>query len=211
MKLGGGGAMSIAQRLRNPGTGGGPAPRFKCIDLPSRQERKKRVRYWRGQPDGKNVLPWISLNPSGKNDDGRGQTGLAVAGFAWRWGFDGVAVYNVYPFPSPYPEDIEKLLAQADARDDREPRNAIEANHDYVAADLRGADAVVVAWGASGSRAFRADTRRLASQLLRKIRKINSSGISNLGAWCLGTTKRDGSPIHPLCKPSGLRPVPFSL
>ncbi len=54
-----------------------------------------------GAVDGLRVLPWISFNPSGKRDDGRGPTGLRIANFAWRWGFDGVAVYNAIHLQRP--------------------------------------------------------------------------------------------------------------
>lgn len=187
--------MSIAELLKKPLMRGGNAPFFQAIDLPSIEDRKKRVRYWTGSPDGCMVLPWISLNPSGKRDDGRGPTGVRIANFAWKWGFDGVSVYNVYPFPASKPKDIKLRIVEWRKRGDAAVGEAIVANHLYIADALRGNDAAIVAWGAL-SGPFGAETIRWVKELVKVIDSADRSRHRAFETWCLGTTEK-GHPRHP--------------
>ncbi|WP_367118600.1 DUF1643 domain-containing protein [Mesorhizobium sp.] len=141
------------------------------------------------------VLPWISLNPSGKRGDGRGSTGTRIANFAWRWGFDGVAVYNIYPFPGPKPKGIEKQVVEWQERGNFAVRDAIAENHRYTAECLRGFDAALVAWGAQDGH-FGAETLRWAKELFNAIQLANASRNGDFETWCIGITKR-GHPRHP--------------
>lgn len=176
--------MTVNSMLANPMMRDGSVPDFKTVDRPSSMSRKKRIRY--ADPRQDNILPWISLNPSGKVDDGRGQTGRRIFEFAWRWGFDGVAVYNLYPFHSPKPQSLANFIEGNE--------HAIAENLDFVRNELLRADAVLVAWG-NPPRNIREHSVVLAKRL---IEAVNSSRDADeaVALWCLGTTQK-GFPRHP--------------
>ncbi|WP_352530945.1 DUF1643 domain-containing protein [Mesorhizobium sp. M0060] len=190
-----GGPLSIAEKLKNSLARDGKAPPFQSVELPSTEDRRKRVRYWAGQVDGPMVLPWISLNPSGKRGDGRGSTGTRIANFAWRWGFDGVAVYNIYPFSGSKPKNIKKQIVEWRGQGDFVVRDAVAENHRYIVECLRGFDAALVAWGAQDGQ-FGAETLRWAKGLVSAIQLADDSRNSEFETWCIGMTK-GGHPRHP--------------
>src|SRR5690606_14749718 len=64
----------------------------------------------------------------------------------------------------------------------------INASHDFIAAQLRDCDAVIVAWGSESG-----EQKGWAKRLLDR---INAGRSAPIATWCLGTNK-SGQPTHP--------------
>jgi hypothetical protein len=173
----------------------GPVPTFETVDLPSSEDRQKRIRYSGVSPDDGHVLAWISLNPSGKKPGGGGPTGKRIFEFAWRWGFDAVTVYNLFPIETPNPKQLAALLADRD--------DLITQNCAFIAEELRGTNEVIVAWG-NPPRSLRRLVSKVVTELVNQAHRTSSSA-NELSMWCLGRTK-GGHPRHP----SPLGQVPMS-
>ena len=173
--------------LRSPWQRAGPVPTFDTVDLPSQEDRKKRLRFATGSWDTCNVLHWISLNPSGQKPSGSGLTGKRIFEFAWKWGFDAVAVYNLFPVETPNPKLIGGLINLRDG--------TMRANHQYIASELRGINEIIVAWGNPPGN-LKARVRSSTLDLIDAINEADPSRVDGLAMWCLGHTKR-GHPRHP--------------
>jgi hypothetical protein len=98
-------------------------------------------------------------------------------------------VFNVCPFKEPKSKVVHQSFA---GRDDE-----ILASHEYIASQLRSADAVIVAWG-DGPQASIEWARRLLAG-------INAGREKPIATWCLGTND-SGQPTHP----SPLAKVPLT-
>jgi hypothetical protein len=179
-------SWQMSPSLRAPLLRTGLVPAFKTIDLPSPEDRRKRVRFAGVSPNSGHILPWISLNPSGKKSDGGGPTGKRMFEFAWRWGFDGVAVYNLFPIDTPNPKLLAGLLGD-------EVR--LRENCEFIANELGGINEVIVAWG-NPPRNLREKIRSLIQSLVDAANAFDQSRSGNLSMWCLGRTK-NGHPRHP--------------
>lgn len=194
--------------LSSPAMRSGPVPHFEPRDELYGGERVKRVRQWTGGKDGK-ILPWIGLNPSGFNKSGRGLSGSTMARLAYRWGFDGVATYNIVPFEGSNPKrDIWPLLrAGGQDLDER-----IQDFHQKISADLKDVDALVVGWG-SKSGPFGVEIVRLARQLVAQINSHSARAGVPVGLWHVGLNE-DGAPKHAGARgkfriPDDARPMEF--
>jgi hypothetical protein len=143
------------------------------------------------------LMACVGNNPSyadARRDD---PTMWRVMGFAFRWGFGGVVMLNVYPFITP---DMDKLRAWA-ATDLPAVHIATGYNLDRVAGALELADLHVAAWG-------NLPDPDDVSEFLYGLE-------ANLGRevdWhCLGTTN-SGAPTHPMARgkhrvPDDAKPV----
>ncbi len=122
---------------------------------------------------GDGLVVWIMHNPSladGKRED---PTMRRVLSFSWDWGFQALAVVNLYAYVTPYPIDLSRAADPVGPQNDKWIRGAVAA-----------ADLVVCAWGSLGPD----DASR------RVIGMVSDAGIL---PKCLGTTA-GGSPRHPL-------------
>lgn len=122
------------------------------------------------------------LNPSVADESTDDHTLRRITAFSRSWGFDALAVANLYSLASTSPALLSRHPSPVGAQTDA-----------TIARLARRSTAVVAAWGADRAVGRR---RPAAAGLLPS-------------ALCLGLTA-DGSPRHPLYVPSSTRPVPYS-
>jgi hypothetical protein len=131
---------------------------------------------------GKSVL-FIGLNPSTADHERDDATTRVCKNYAARWGFDSMAIANLFSFRSTDPKGLLKSLDPIGPENDKWLKRAI-----------KGADVVICCWTSLGRHLNR------EAQVLKLIKR----------PYCL-TMLRDGSPGHPLYKSRDLRPTPFLL
>lgn len=168
------------------------------------QERRKLIRRWDEPKGTSNILPWILLNPSDADDQINDQTTLRIIDFTWRWGFDGAALFNIYPFRTPSPKECAKIVIGWDERQDWWVRDTIHGYHSYIATQLANVDACMVAWGAPAE-PLGFETVMWAEQLFNTINDPEGPRHQGLRTWCIGTTS-GGHPKHPMAR--GVHRVP---
>ncbi|HEY1690016.1 MAG TPA: DUF1643 domain-containing protein [Solirubrobacteraceae bacterium] len=147
-----------------------------------------RYALWRetGIIGGEGTVLFVMLNPSTADAEQDDPTIRRCIGFARRWGYERLAVGNLYALRSTDP----KALALAE--------DAIGPENDRWLCHLaEHAWEVVLAWGAHP---FATDRARDVRQLVE--------GRSGGSANCLGQTK-NLSPKHPLYLPKSAVRVPF--
>jgi hypothetical protein len=167
-------------------------------------ERRKLVRRWDEPKGTSNLLPWILLNPSMGDDSIDDPTILRMIHFTWAWGFDGLAVYNVYPFRTPSPKECAKTVIGWDKRQDWWVRDTIWENHRFIATELANIDAAIVAWGAPAE-PLGFETVMWAERLFDTINDPDGPRANTLRTWCIGLTG-GGHPKHPMAR--GVHRVP---
>jgi hypothetical protein len=134
-----------------------------------------RYLLWRWWGPGRNLAVFVMLNPSTADEKDDDPTMREVERFARAWGFDGVLVANLFALRSPHPSALKIHRSPVGPENSR-----------ALAAALRHADFVVVAWGSHPWPGKADDMRRW---LLTERPVLH----------CLGTTA-DGSPKHPLAR-----------
>lgn len=127
-----------------------------------------------GNPAGAGTLAWVMLNPSTADHREDDATIRKCMGFARRFGYTGIAVYNLFNFRTPSP--VEMKLAGEPVGPDGDAAIKLLAGASY--------SRVVAAWGAYGGWMGR-DLAVL--EMLR----------GRVDLRCLGVTKH-GHPRHPL-------------
>jgi hypothetical protein len=138
-----------------------------------------RYRLHRRWSDGPRVA-WVMLNPSTADAAQDDPTIRRCIDFSQRWGFGSLTVVNLFAWRSPVPE---ALLRVEDPVGPRTPAVLGEV--------IRGADAVVAAWG------------NLHPALVTRTAPSRASLPPS--ALCLGLTAR-GEPRHPLYVPGDTSP-----
>jgi len=134
------------------------------------------TRWWEG-PGGKVV--WVMLNPSTADEIEDDPTIRRVHAFTKVWGFSSFEVVNLFARRTKDPAHLFSLKT-----------DIVGAfNRDYLGAAIRGADRVVVAWGA-------ADDPRVEERV-EAVKAIVRSAPIQSRPRCLGLNK-NGSPKHPL-------------
>lgn len=131
--------------------------------------------------DGPTTL-FIGLNPSTADHLQDDPTLRRCISFAERWGFEGVAMGNLFALRSTDPKELEK------AQDPIGPEN-----DEWLKRLARESDTIVAAWGNGGA-------------LLDRGRRIRER-FPNL--VCLGQT-RLGHPRHPLYVSGETEPIPLT-
>jgi hypothetical protein len=134
------------------------------------QYRYYLLRRWGDGP----ALLFLMLNPSTADASVDDATIRKCMGFARRYGFNAIAVVNLFAFRATKPKD---MFASAD------PVGA--ENDDYILSNAIAAGMAVCAWGPNASGTPR--PRKV-------IRMLQDAGVQ---LKCLHVTK-DGSPGHPL-------------
>ncbi|MDR6953841.1 hypothetical protein J2X65_003204 [Ancylobacter sp. 3268] len=207
--------MSIHTRLSAPAMLADAMPIFvKMREWAEPGVRLKLVRWWGPvqETDPLRWLPWIMLNPSTANGTANDPTLLRIIHFTALWGFNGLSVFNVYPFRTPSPQELARTVVGWHLREDWGVRDQIRDNHRFIAKDLVHADAAMVAWGSPGG-ALGADTDLWLESLFDTINDPDGPRSHTLRLWCLGMTKT-GAPIHPMARgkhrvANDARPIPF--
>lgn len=138
-----------------------------------------------GQKPGNRVL-FCMLNPSLANAEGDDPTLRRCMGFAHAWGYDQVAVVNLYALVSTDPAGLLSAIAPVGPGNDA-----------AIQAQLQRADLIVCAWGNNSPNSER--TRHVMAML--------QTGRADV--TCLRVTKT-GNPEHPLRLPATLVPQAFS-
>lgn len=151
-------------------------------------------------------LPWLMLNPSDADHLREDPTLRRVMLFSWCWGFAGCLLLNVYPYRTPSPAALARIVVGWDERGAWDVRDTIWENHSRVKAELKPYDAVMVAWGSQSGRLGQ-ETDAWANNLFEEIDNERDEPIRR---WCLGRTK-SGDPIHPMARgrsrvPDGVLP-----
>lgn len=173
----------FALRLRNIDTLGGNAR-----ITPDGKYRYFLTRYWGQIIEPKQRVTFVMLNPSKADASTDDNTIRRCVSFAKTWGYDGLAVVNLFAFRSSDPKDL------LTADDPVGPENAEQVQFWCSKAGL-----VVAAWGASYPKGAGYYVSEQAARLRRKF-----------GANVLGLTK-NGDPRHPLYLPSDTKPVKWVL
>ncbi len=137
---------------------------------------RRRYRYalWRRWDHSRPTCAFVLLNPSTADERDDDPTIRRCVAFARSWGFGGVIVVNLFALRASDPRSLRL------ARDPVGP-----ANDRALVTHARGADLVVLGWGAHGRLRGRADeVRRLLAPVRAKLRRLGST--------------RSGEPRHPL-------------
>ncbi|MCL8382115.1 DUF1643 domain-containing protein [Xanthobacter aminoxidans] len=176
--------------------------------------RHKLARWWgpAGQTDPYSWLPWIMLNPSTADGKVNDPTLLRIIRFSWMWGFNGLVVFNLYPWRTSSPRELAQTVVGWADRQYWWVRDTIWRNHNRIAKELEAIDAAMVAWG-SPAGSLGLETEMWAEQLFDTINCDTSQRERTLQLWCLGKTKA-GDPIHPMARgrhrvPNDARPIAF--
>lgn len=132
------------------------------------------------------LASFILLNPSTADEHRDDPTIRRCIRFAQSWGFGGLDILNLYAFRATRPAD---LFAQ--------PEPVGRDTDRWIARSCRGADLVVLGWGAHAARGDR------ARRVLTLIAPLHPR------PRCLGTTAQ-GHPRHPLYLRASTPCVPFT-
>lgn len=161
-------------------------------------------RWWGPVVEPNKWLTWIMLNPSTADGVKNDPTLLRIIAFTHRWGFTGLRVHNVYPFRTPSPKELGKIVLGWDERQDWSVRDEIHRNHQRIAKDLITNDAAMVAWGCPAG-ALGGDTDLWVESLFDTINDPDGPRLSTLKLWSIGLSA-GGAPKHPMAR--GLHRVP---
>lgn len=148
-----------------------------------------RYRLWRRWGDG-NVLPWIMLNPStadGREDD---QTIRKCVGFAHRFCYTGIEVFNLWAFRATNPRVLRQRHFPIGDKTDE-----VMLNRLGELGVTAGAGIVLCAWGAYA--------RRQVWRPREVLRNLDRIGARAKALRLLP----DGTPEHPLMLPYRCSPV----
>jgi hypothetical protein len=147
------------------------------------EDREYRYRLWRVWDGRLPAVAFVALNPSTADEDENDRTVSTCVRFAREWGYGSVVLGNCFALRATDPAELKRHPDPVGPENDWHLRS--------IASD---ADRVVAAWGVHGSHR---DRDREVTDLL------------DVDLFALTTTK-DGQPGHPLRKPGGLRPEPWS-
>jgi hypothetical protein len=166
-----------------------------------------RYRLWRSWDPTRPGCTWIMLNPStadGLHDD---PTIRRCIGFATRWGFGRIDVFNLFGLRTSDPRELRThpnpVGPANDARILEHARALTTSPYRPVASTAAGTPPmpygpiVVCAWGATFGKAARVETVR---------RHLERQGVFTS---CVGELTKDGHPRHPLYLPGDAKPEPF--
>lgn len=150
---------------------------------PDGQYRYFLTRYWGQILSPVQRVTFVMLNPSTADATVDDPTIRRCIGFAKAWGYDGLAVVNLFAFRATKPKDLLTAPDPVGPENDR-----------TVGFWATRADVVVAAWGASYPKAYKPYVDRMARSLRQ-----------DYGAKVLGLTA-NGDPRHPLYMHGDTRP-----
>lgn len=140
-----------------------------------------RYRLWRGARPGRQAV-FVMCNPSTADACEDDATVRKCRGFAERWGCTGFEVVNVCAYRSTNPRDL------LDINDPVGPENREALDAALCESRRWGEPMVVVAWGSALPKSL----RHHAETMLGWLEAFGAE------PHCLGVTKADGQPRHPL-------------
>jgi len=126
-------------------------------------------------------LVFIGLNPSTADEVDNDPTIRRCIGFAWRHGYGGVVMLNLFAFRATRPRDMKRAIDPVGPHNDCIIKLYIDKRHDIVAA-----------WGQNGS------YKNRDKAVMEMIPEL----------FCLGLTKED-RPRHPLYLKNDTRLMPW--
>ncbi len=144
--------------------------------------KKYRFILWRIW-DFSNIKPrlmFIGLNPSTADDREPDPTIKRVVGLAKKWGYGGIYMANLFPFITPYPEQLEE-----------NPLDRVKENDKYLEEYSKKSGEIVFAWGAFP----------VMGRDLDMIKKFPNSKCLHIND--------DGTPQHPLYVPKNTILQPY--
>jgi hypothetical protein len=156
-------------------------PGYPCAFSPDRVYRYVLWRVWANHASPR-YCAFIGLNPSTADETTDDPTIRRCIGFAKAWGYDALAMLNLFAYRATYPADMK---AESDPVGDD--------NDVWLARIAAEAGVVIAAWGNHGAHLNRAAAVRVL--------------LPNL--HCLRLTKA-GQPEHPLYLPAALEPMDWS-
>lgn len=151
------------------------------------RHRYSLTRSWRHGAASRWVL-FIMLNPSTADASEDDPTIRRCISFAELWGFDGLAVVNMYSFRATDPRELWTPGCELNG----------PLADDFVGAMLLVCADVVCAWGKTGPRADR------PKEIYNMIRRYNRTPTAL-------RINKDGNPGHPLYIPKSVERVSFVL
>lgn len=134
--------------------------------------RYELIRCWRWDVDSTSIT-WVMLNPSTADADVDDPTIRRCIGFSKAWGFDEMAVVNLFALRSTNPKALRS-----------HPDPIGPENERYITERFAASNLTVAAWGAGATGLPCLDVAAIAFEAAVPLR-------------CLGTTKA-GHPRHPL-------------
>lgn len=152
----------------------------RAVFSPDKVYRYDLTRHW---GTGLACVTWVMLNPSTADHEQDDPTLRRITAFSKAWGYDGLAVCNLFALRATDPVAMRRHPAPIGPDNDR-----------VLQARVAAAPVVVAAWGVHGT------WRDRASEVLRLL------GDAQL--HCLGTTA-NGQPKHPLYVRADQQLVPY--
>lgn len=160
--------------------------RWQGVAVYGPNERHRYLHVWRWADD-RLELTVILMNPSTATERQLDPTLRRMTKFAQDWGYGGLRVLNAYALRS---TDPKVCLA--------DPERIGPHNDAVIAAELAGANQLVLGWGTKVERSRLYDLRKLVG------------AAPHLVPCCIRQTA-EGHPEHPLYLPATLEPVPWSV
>ncbi len=148
------------------------------------QNKKHRYCLWRIWDESKPKVMFIGLNPSTANETSDDPTIRRIKGLAYKWGYGGFYMLNLFPYVTAYPKELETKL-----EDEAEWQNAI-----WIEKTKSECEKIIFAWGAFDQAKIRA----------------HSLVATIPNPYCLAINK-NGSPKHPLYIKGDTIPVPYKM
>lgn len=150
-------------------------------------DKNKKYRYVlerRWGSDINNIVNFILLNPSTADASHDDPTVRACIEFARRWGYDGIAITNLFAFRATDPIEMKSCQNPHGSQNDK-----------YISSVAKKSRIIIVAWGNHGTHCNRD-------------REVLNVLISIKKPFCLGITD-SGNPRHPLYIKRTVKPIPF--
>lgn len=156
-------------------------PKGHAVFSADRRYRYALTRAW--QP-GERSIAWIMLNPSTADHEEDDRTVAKITRYSKGWGFDRLAVANLFGYRSRDPRLLEGV-----------PDPVGQSNDGWLRKCIEGAELVICAWGARGGMLER---DRIVLGILA------GAGVV---PHVLRLTKRTGHPEHPLYMRGDAKPI----
>jgi hypothetical protein len=158
------------------------------VERPTWGEANYRFELRRNWLIGSGTVNFVMLNPSTADDTNDDATIRKCVGFARRWGYEQIAVTNLFAFRATDPKKLQECISAS-----YQIATGGEENDKAIARHARDAQLIVAAWGT-----FRTPRANFVLDILRRFNHV----------YCIGVTK-ENLPLHP-CRPAYTeRPVGY--
>lgn len=142
--------------------------------------RNYRYGLWRIWNEDNGIVMFIGLNPSKADERDNDPTIKRVMSFAFKWGFGGVIMANLFAWVTPYPWEL------------KECKNPLGENVQWLGELSLKSQRIVFSWGT-----FK-EAQARATEVIQLFPDAYALKIN-----------KDGSPQHPLYVPGNVIPVKF--